>query len=125
MISSSSLDEACVYYNGGRFLAMTGSLDDKKEIRELAATIVADVAAHIDDLSNYPGAMWCISSLLQHQEETTQTYRNQNSKQLPDDPLPHQRPIGPLTKRVYYCQEKHMQRVIREEEGRRMNLMRE
>jgi hypothetical protein len=48
MISSSSLDEACVYYGGGRCLAMMiGSLEDKKEIRELVATIVADVAAHI------------------------------------------------------------------------------
>jgi len=66
MISSSTLDEACVKLMSrrNRCFAVIGGLNDKKEIRELAATIVADVAAHIDDLSNYPGAMRCISSLL-------------------------------------------------------------
>lgn len=86
MISSSSrrrLDEACVQFCRGRCYAVTGSLEDKKEIRELAATIVADVAAHIDDLSNYPGAMRCISSLFQDP--------------VPDDPPLHQQDedIGP------------------------------
>ncbi|CAD6246442.1 unnamed protein product [Miscanthus lutarioriparius] len=86
MISNSSrrrLDEACVQFCRGRCYAVTGSLEDKKEIRELAAMIVADVAAHIDDLSNYPGAMRCISSLFQDP--------------VPDDPPLHQQDedIGP------------------------------
>jgi len=125
LMISCSLDEACVplisRFRRGRCLAMIGNLDDKKEIREVAATIMANVAAHIDDLSKYPGAMRCISSLLQDQEETTQTYRNRNSKQLPDDPPPYQRPIGPLTKRQHYIGE-HLLKVIGEEEEWRRNL---
>jgi hypothetical protein len=121
--SGSSADEPCIQLDRGRCITVMGSLDDKKEIRELAATIVADVAAHIGDLSKYPGAIRCISSLLQHQEETTlHTYQNRNSKQVPDDLLPpHQGPIGPLTKQEHNRQEKRMLNLG----GRQWRLMRD
>jgi hypothetical protein len=86
---SSSLDEACLELSySARFLGVMSNLDDKREIRELAATIVADLAGHID-LAKYPDSMQYISSLLQ--EETTQTHLN--IKQVPYP----QRPIEPLT----------------------------
>ncbi|RLM58336.1 uncharacterized protein C2845_PM18G02770 [Panicum miliaceum] len=69
-------------------LRWRSSPNENREIRELAATIVADLAGDID-LAQYPGAIRCMSSLLQ--EETTQTYWNRN-KQVPHPQL-HQKRV--------------------------------
>jgi hypothetical protein len=45
------------------WISSSSSLDENTEIRELAATIVAGLAAHID-VARYPGALRYISSLL-------------------------------------------------------------
>lgn len=57
-----------------RSSSLAGDIDSR-EIRELAATIMAHLAGDID-LAQYPGAVHCISSLLQ--EETTKIYWNSN-----------------------------------------------
>ncbi|CAL4996368.1 unnamed protein product [Urochloa decumbens] len=67
---SSSLDETCVEFRSlnplnilfprpSRCLYVMSNLDDNTEIRELAATIVADLAGHID-LTKYPESMTAI-----------------------------------------------------------------
>lgn len=68
---SSSLDESYLELrrSPSRCIDVMSSLDYDIEIAELAATIVADLAAHID-LAKYPESLWYISSLLQ--EETSQ-----------------------------------------------------
>ncbi|WVZ95200.1 hypothetical protein U9M48_040994 [Paspalum notatum var. saurae] len=50
--------------------------DEKREMRELAATILSGLAGDID-LAQYPGAIHCITSLFQ-EETTTKTYWNGN-----------------------------------------------
>ncbi|KAL6868247.1 hypothetical protein ACP4OV_015092 [Aristida adscensionis] len=84
--------------------------DEKREIRELAATILVDLAGHMD-LEKYPGAIRYISSLLQ--EESTHRYWNSNL-QLSQPQMP-QRPIGPLTK-----QEQHWQHVKERRQQKKM-----
>jgi hypothetical protein len=95
------------------------SLDENTEIRELAATIVAGLAAHVD-VARYPGALRYISSLLQ--EETTQTHWN-NSKLAASDPQPPQR-LGPL-EILRQPKEEQMKNLSRREEERQWRLMRD
>ncbi|RLM69000.1 hypothetical protein C2845_PM17G04170 [Panicum miliaceum] len=93
-------------------LRWRSSPNEKREIRELAATILADLAGDID-LAQYPRAIRCISCLLQ--EETTQTYWNRNQR-VPHPQL-HQKRVWPLT-----TEERRLQEV--EEEIQLLELKR-
>ncbi|CAL5004466.1 unnamed protein product [Urochloa decumbens] len=131
---SSSLDETCVEFRSlnplnilfpqpSRCLYVMSNLDDNTEIRELAATIVADLAGHID-LTKYPESMTYISSLLQ--EDTTQTYWNSKQVTFTKCPDPMRPSIEPLTeeeKRRQDFEETTLQRLIIER--RQWTLMRE
>jgi hypothetical protein len=122
---NSSLDGAFLQLSSmvdGRCLGVMSNLDDKREIRELAAVIVADLAGHID-LAKYPDSMQYISSLLQ--EET--------NPQRPIEPLTQeykmpQRPIGPLTKTEDLRKRRlvrHQKRIMIKEERRQWTLLRD
>jgi len=100
-------------------LRIRSRLDESTEIRELATTILADLAGHID-VAMYPGAMRYISSLLQ--EETAETYWN-SSKQA-CHPQPPQRQLGPL-EIIFQSKEEQMKNLARLEEERQWRLMRD